>query len=296
MLKDIMSIAEFIYTVLLKPSPLRKAINFAIKCILPKTTKVKGAIIHLNPDDPVISGALTLNVYEKDEIDFFTEWFEPAMNFIDIGANVGLYSALALRAQTTLNSKILCIEPDPNSLFYLKKTLASNKTPNSNVILCPVAASDREEQIFLYKNSSNKGDNRIYADPLLDQIDEAYSKKLDTLCKENGINEVGFIKIDVQGAEFKAISGGCQILRQSKNCILMTEFWPYGLDKCNSSPNQYLDLLRELGFILFELEGKSLIHINDINNFVCKCSGRKYKNLICLKGSYLLSNKIRKLL
>ena len=291
-----MSVTEFIYTVLLKPSPLRKATNFAIKSILPQTSKVKGAVIHLNPNDPVISGALTLNVYEKDEIDFFTKWFQPEMNFIDIGANVGLYSALALRTQKSVNSMVLCTEPDPNSLVYLKRTLASNKTPNSNVVLCPVAASDKEEKIFLYKNSSNKGDNRIYADPLLDQIDEVYSKKLDTLCAENGIEEVGFLKIDVQGAEFKAISGGCQILRQSKNCILMTEFWPYGLDKCNSSPNQYLDLLRELGFILFELEGKSLIEINNIKNFVCKCSGRKYKNLICLKGSYLLNNKIRRLL
>jgi len=296
MLKDIVSVTEFIYTVLLKPSPLRNATNFAIKCILPKTTKVKGAIIHLNPDDPVISGALTLNVYEKDEIDFFTKWFHPEMNFIDIGANVGLYSALALKTHKGVSSKILCIEPDPNSLVYLKKTLASNKTPNSNVILCPVAASDKEEQIFLYKNFINKGDNRIYADPLLDQIDETYSKKLDTLCEENGINEVGFIKIDVQGAEHKAISGGCQILQRSKNCILMTEFWPYGLYKCRSSPSEYLNLLSELGFVLFELKGKRLSCIDDNKNFIYNFTGRKYKNLICIKGSHLLTNNCKRLI
>lgn len=288
-----MSVTEFIYTVLLKPSPLRKATNFVIKSILPQTSKVKDAVIHLNPDDPVISGALTLNVYEKDEIDFFTKWFQPEMNFIDIGANVGLYSALALRAQKGVNSKVLCIEPDPNSLVYLKRTLASNKTLNSNVVLCPVAASDNEEQIFLFKNSSNKWDNRIYSDPLLDQTDEVYSKKLDTLCAENGIEEVGFLKIDVQGAEFKAISGGYQILHQSKNCILMTEFWPYGLYKCNSSPNEYINLLRQLGFVLFELKGKRLSHISETEFFISKCTGRKYKNLVCLKGSHLLNQNYK---
>jgi FkbM family methyltransferase len=289
-----MSVTEFIYTVLLKPSPLRKATNFAIKSILPQTSKVKGAVIHLNPNDPVISGALTLNVYEKDEIDFFTKWFQPEMNFIDIGANVGLYSALALRTQKSVNSMVLCIEPDPNSLVYLKRTLASNKTPNSNVVLCPVAASDKEEKIFLYKNFINKGDNRIYADPLLDQIDEVYSKKLDTLCAENGIKEVGFLKIDVQGAEFKAISGGYQILQQSRNCILMTEFWPYGLYKCNSSPNEYINLLRELGFVLFELEGQRLSYISETEFFISRCTGRKYKNLVCLKGSHLLKQNFKK--
>lgn len=253
-------------------------------------------MIHLNPDDPVISGALTLNVYEKHEINFFTKWFQPEMNFIDVGANVGIYSALALRAQKTANSRVLCIEPDPNSIVYLKKTLSSNITPNNNVILCPVAASDKEEKIFLYKNSSNKGDNRIYADPLLDQIDETYSKKIDTLCEENGIDEVGFLKIDVQGAEFKAISGGGQILSKSKNCILMTEFWPYGLNKCNSSPNEYINLLRELGFVLFELKGKNLRRINDIEFFINKCKGRKYKNLICIKGSRLLNENFKSII
>jgi hypothetical protein len=128
-----MSVTEFIYTVLLKPSPLRKATNFVIKFILPQTSKVKDAVIHLNPDDPVISGALTLNVYEKDEIDFFTKWFQPEMNFIDIGANVGLYSALALRAQKGVNSKVLCIEPslkkrcqEGKFLFIYYQQLANN--------------------------------------------------------------------------------------------------------------------------------------------------------------------------
>lgn len=66
-----MSVPEFIYTVLLKPAPLRKAANFVLKSILPRTVEVKGAIIHLNPEDPVVSGALALNVYEKAEIEFF---------------------------------------------------------------------------------------------------------------------------------------------------------------------------------------------------------------------------------
>lgn len=280
-----MTAPEFIYTVLLKPAPLRKAANFVLKSILPRTVKVKGAIIHLNPRDPVVSGALALNVYEKAEIEFFSKWFEPDMNFIDVGANVGLYTGMALRKKNQ-NALALSIEPDLVSIKYLEKTINSNN--NNNIFLCPVAATEKPDKIFLYKNSQNKGDNRIYQDPLLDECNAIISNTIDNLCKTHCMKNVNFIKIDVQGAEFKALSGGYQILTESSDCILMTEFWPYGLSKCNSSPEDYLVFLQELGFSLFELSGKNIIKIKNFKNFTHKCSGRLYKNIIGFKGKYSL--------
>ena len=280
-----MSVPEFIYTVLLKPAPLRKAANFVLKSILPRTVEVKGAIIHLNPEDPVVSGALALNVYEKAEIEFFCKWFEPCMNFVDVGANVGLYTGMALRNKNQ-NAFALSIEPDLQSVNFLKKTIASNN--NKKVIICQVAASDKDNNIFLYKNSQNKGDNRIYPDSILDECDAIKSDTIDNLCKIHCIKKINFIKIDIQGAEFKAISGASQILTASPDCILMTEFWPYGLNKCNSCPEDYLIFLQELGFLLFELNGKKLIKIMNLKKIIDSSYGRSYRNIIGLKGRYLL--------
>jgi len=281
-----MNAPEFIYTVLLKPAPLRMAANFVIKFILPRTVKVKGAIIHLNPEDPVLSGALALNVYEKAEIEFFYKCFEPCMNFVDVGANVGLYTGMALRKKNQ-NAFVLSIEPDLQSVKFLKKTIASNN--NKNVFLCSIAASDKKDKIFLYKNSQNKGDNRIYPDSILDECDAINSDTIDNLCKIHRIKKIDFIKIDVQGAEFKALSGGSQILAKSPDCILMTEFWPEGLSKCNSSPEDLLIFLQELGFLLFELNGKNIIKIMNFKTFTQACSGRQYKNVIGLKGKHLIN-------
>ena len=91
-----MSLAEFVYTVLLKPRPLRRAANAAIRAMLPQRVRVGGATVWLNPDDPVISGALTLGQFERGEIAFFRSRFGADMTFVDVGANVGLYSAIAL--------------------------------------------------------------------------------------------------------------------------------------------------------------------------------------------------------
>jgi len=63
-----MSVAEFIYTVLLKPPPLRRAANGVIRALLPQRVRLDAASVWLNPQDPVVSGALTFRVYERGEI------------------------------------------------------------------------------------------------------------------------------------------------------------------------------------------------------------------------------------
>lgn len=288
-----MSIPEYIYTVLLKPPFLRSAANFFLTSILPSTLKVKGATIHLNPSDPVVSGALTLRSYEREEIAFFVRWFEQGMTFVDVGANVGLYTGLALHRSP--RSRVLCVEPDKISANYLKRTIESNTPPgeHSTVSLIQAAASDSKGKLTLYKNSQNKGDNRIYRDPLCDESESIESDTLDHLCEEANIRAIHFLKVDVQGAEFRVFSGARGILAQSTDCIVMTEFWPYGLRQCGGEPERYLALLRELGFVLFELAGEELLEVGAFENLIARAPGRVYRNLIGLKGKFVEKQKAK---
>jgi len=193
------TIAEFVYTILLKPRPLRRAANAAIRALLPGRIRVGEATVWLNPDDPVISGALTLGVYERGEIAYFRSRFGAGMTFIDIGANVGLYSALAL-STPGFRGRVLAIEPHSESRLYLQKTIESNAAAASGAALvCGHAASDRAETLTLYKNPENKGDNRLYPDPLLRGEETVAADTLDNICRRYAIASAQFIKIDVQG-------------------------------------------------------------------------------------------------
>jgi hypothetical protein len=122
--------------------------------LLPKTVIVGDALIWINPNDPVVSGALTFRVYERDEISFFRTHFSRDMTLIDVGANVGLYTGIAL-STTEFHGKVLAIEPDSESRYFLKKTIQSNIVPKrqSNVIVCDLAVSDCPGILKLYKNS-----------------------------------------------------------------------------------------------------------------------------------------------
>jgi hypothetical protein len=72
-------------------------VNWLIRRMIRKSINAKGATICLTPNDPVVSGALNLGVYEREEIQFFVDHFKSGMSFVDVGANLGLYTALAMR-------------------------------------------------------------------------------------------------------------------------------------------------------------------------------------------------------
>ncbi len=280
-----MNLAEFIYTVLLKPAPLKKSVNFVIRALLPKTIRVHDAKIHINPADPVVSGALMFGVYENLEIEFFKRHFDEKMTFLDIGANVGLYTGLALSLSNG-RGVILCFEPHPESLEFLRRTVEENSQDGvRNVHIFAAAASDTEGTSILYGNSDNKGDNRTYQDADLVEIGAISSLRIDDVCQANGIQEIQLVKIDVQGGEYQAIFGAKNILQKSTNSILISEFWPDGLRKAGSSAEQYLELLQSLGFVLYELTKRGLNPV-DQENIIENNQGRQYANIVGLKGIY----------
>lgn len=278
-----MSPSEFVYTVLLRPRPLRKLANAAIRGVLPRAVSVHGARIMLNPHDPVVSGALAMGVYEKEEIAFFQRHFRPGMTFVDVGANVGLYSGMAL-ATSGFSGTVLCVEPDADSRGFLKQTLEANGLGGrGRVVVCPVAASDRAESVPFYRNPENHGDNRLYSEAMLQPAGTVETETLDTLCAKNGIAAIDFLKIDVQGAEGRVLAGARKILQASPNVVLMTEFWPYGLTRCGSDPEVYLKTLESLGFSLGDSTGNPLSAAGR-KELIDRTSGRKYTNLFGFKG------------
>jgi FkbM family methyltransferase len=283
-----MTLPEFLYTVVLRPPWLRRPANALLRSLIPRMLRVHGARIALHPNDPVISGALTLRCYEKEEIAFFLRTFRPAMRFVDVGANVGLYTGLAL-SRGAGGGRILAVEPDAENAHYLRQTIAWNLAPGDEdrVTVVEAAVTDRDGPVALHKNPDNKGDNRIYANELSSAAEEVPGKTLDQLCLQAGLAEIDFLKMDVQGAEGHVLEGAREILARSPRTILMMEFWPQGLQACGSSPGRVLELLGALGFRLHELQGAKLHPVLHPQDLIARCPGRAYCNLIGTKDGAL---------
>ena len=271
-------LAEFVYCYLLRPWPLRQLTNWTIRKLLPKQVEIHGATVVLNPTDPVVSGALHFGVYEKAETRFFQSACRDGMTFLDVGANLCYYTALAARAVGP-NGRVLAVEPDPDSFGYLEQTIAANAV--GNVEAFPVAASDAPATLPLYISTDNRGDNRLYASGEDRPQVEVAARPLDALLRENKIDTVDLIKIDVQGYEPKVIAGLRETIAASPNLTLLTEFWPQGIDEAGEDANEFLQTLRELGLTLHELQPDgSLAELTDDTDLIARHQGRRYTNLI----------------
>jgi FkbM family methyltransferase len=124
---------------------------------------------------------------------------EGAFTFVDIGANVGLYS---LYLASCGNVQTLAIEPQPGILERLKFHVAAN--PSANIDVIPIALSDREGTATLVLNDSDSGGTHIdKQDGRQDAGDriEVPCRPLTAVLAEAGIAWIDALKIDVEGAE-----------------------------------------------------------------------------------------------
>jgi FkbM family methyltransferase len=122
-----------------------------------------------------------------------------AFTFVDIGANVGLYS---LYLASCGDVRTLAIEPQPGILERLRFHLAAN--PSAKVDVRPIALSDREGEATLVLNDSDSGGTHIdKQDGRRDPGERITvpSKPLLPVLSEAGITSIDALKIDVEGAE-----------------------------------------------------------------------------------------------
>ena len=275
---------EFIYCYILRPWPLRDITNWIIKRLLPIKVKIGNYFLYLNPSDPVVSGAIFFNVYEKSESKFIKSSCFEGMNILDIGANIGYYTALFSQL-AGVNGTVIAVEPDEESYKYLTKSV--NSFNYKNVFSFRLAASDTKQKLPLYISKDNRGDNRLYSTNQKRNSIIVECLTVDELLKENDIKNLDLIKIDVQGYEPKVLKGMRNIVKSSKQLMILSEFWPKGILEAGENPKEFLSMLRKMQFQLFELnKNGSLIILKpcDDQQFIKKYRGRKYTNIVCKKN------------
>jgi FkbM family methyltransferase len=289
-----MSLAQFIYTEVLKPKPLKALTNAILLKIIPETIQIGPATLYLDPNDPVVSGALTLRVYELSEQALFAKYLHGDMTLVDIGANVGLYTAISMH-HLDVDGRIIALEPFPQTFEFLQKNVTTNQ---NNGRTCPhvdafnLAATPEPCQIDLRLNPENRADNRLYRGTYQGKTEEwdtlpVEGRPVDDVLAEIGIEQVNFVKIDIQGYEQKAISGFQKTLERSQNVILLSEFWPKGLKEAGGSAQEYLQMLKNLGFTLYTLNERphgSVTPLLDCDALIARLPGRKYTDIVGVKG------------
>jgi len=289
-----MSLAEFIYTEVLKPKPLKALTRTILLRIIPDKIQVGPATLHLDRCDPVVSGALTLRVYELSEQAFFAKYVHGDMVLVDIGANMGLYTSVSMH-HLDAGGRIVAFEPFPQSFEILQKNVAANQADGRagpRVDAFNLAAAPEPASMELRLNPENRADNRMYRGTYKGRMEDwdtipVEGRPVDDVLAELGIQEVNFVKIDIQGYEQRAITGFRKTLARSRNVILLSEFWPKGLQESGGSATEYLQMLIDLGFTLHTLNEEprgTVTPLEDWGALIARLPERKYTNIVGVKG------------
>lgn len=141
------------------------------------------------------------------------EWIR-SMNggvFVDVGANIGLYSALASLYVDT----VIAIEPHPANCFLLRQIVDHNKLTNIKTVCAGCDCCDQEISGLLIKSMTNGSSGH--------QVGVASSHFVASLHLDVILNCLGHtpnhIKIDVDGAEDRVVRGASFSISQSASVL-----------------------------------------------------------------------------
>src|SRR5215204_2526758 len=192
-----------------------------------------------------------MTVHEDDLL----QLFRPTKGdiVVDVGAYLGRY-ALTSSNLVGENGRVVAIEGDPSHYKMLDKNLKLNKTSNVTAINCMAGSKDMHlivgsednylivsskdmhtyysEENYLIMESKDMHTN--YQESTFREFDETGKAQIgnttvhlntldNLLIKEYGINEVNWMKIDVEGAELEVLKGAHNILSNSKRINLLIE-------------------------------------------------------------------------
>lgn len=164
--------------------------------------------------------------------------------FVDVGANIGLYTVYACER----GAEVVAVEPDPTNVGRIRENLAANGA-RAEVV---AKAVDRTEGTVVMTEDLNER-NHLLTDGSSGRSVEATT--LDALLA----GRTAMVKIDVEGAEQAVLEGAEQSLRERRISLMQLE---WGLDEQSTIHDRspLLELLQRHGYALYENDRTGALH------------------------------------
>jgi len=191
--------------------------------------------------------------FEPNELFLLSRLLSPGGTFVDVGANIGLYTVAAARMVGPAGS-VLAIEPSERERALLQRNLARNGNTAAQIETRAVGERDGEVARLHLADIQHGGQNtlgavvyenvRIVSDQLVNIA------TLDSILADHGLSSVDVVKIDVEGGEHAVLMGASHLLA-SLRPIVMLELQDESLAAQGSSANEVLATLAERHYAVF---------------------------------------------
>jgi FkbM family methyltransferase len=220
-----------------------------------------GAKIHVDRADHLQLLIYYLGVFEPHAVAILRRSVRPGATVVDVGANIGVYSiesALAVGPK----GRVVSIEAAPGHVQKLRENVDLNRMTNVVVVETALGAAPGEGRLSL-----PDGDNLGMF--TLGSVSGSQShivavRTLDDVLGELGVDRVDFVKIDIEGSEYRALCGAKTTVTRDRPTILI-ELNEVALRRCSSSSAEVKKLLDSFGYRGWVVGCRSLEPINDLS-------------------------------
>jgi FkbM family methyltransferase len=155
-------------------------------------------------------GALLFDLSEQKRDIYGT--VRPGSVVVDAGANVGVFTKKALGMGA---AKVIAVEPSPDNLECLRRNLAA-EIAAGKVVVAAKGLWDKDDFLEFRMDPKNSARNTFVADIGAAAVTRVPVTTLDHLVRELGVERLDFIKMDIEGAEQKALAGGRETIAKFK--------------------------------------------------------------------------------
>jgi FkbM family methyltransferase len=181
-----------------------------------------GGVLLASADDLSLTPELAARgIYEPAFTRYLMRTLRPGYKAVDVGANIGVFTVL-MAGWVGPSGHVMAYEPNPDVLPFLRDNVALNWF-NDRVTIREAAASDADAKVAFYVTERFQGNSSMlepgdayFAHTPTDSVREI---EVDVESLDIGARELGHIdlvKIDVEGAEYRVLSGMARLLDEER--------------------------------------------------------------------------------
>lgn len=208
------------------------------------------------PEQDEVANFIREGWYEYQEQAFLWLFIRPGDVFFDCGAHVGLYSVLVGKVAHS-KIEIFCIEPDPNALPLLRDNLTTHHLGKAEIIDRALYSTSDTRVFFSATNGKT-----AYSSLVCDHDDSAQLEvatvTLDEILHDRNIDQVDFLKLDVEGAELDVLEGAKDSIANGRMPLVMFECTEMNLQATGKTTRDLLEGWRSEGYDLCRFNDSSL--------------------------------------
>lgn len=240
--------------------------------------------------DSELSKLIYVNDFERTEREFLKAYLKPGDLFVDVGANIGLFSLVAAKLVGP-SGRVYAFEPTGR----IYERLAINRMLNGfECMACfRLALSDHIGQQSLFVSKDGFDAWNSFAHPVAGQSFDHELVGCETwdhfAIQHDLLGKVSMIKLDVEGWEIPVLSGAKETLAREDAPLLQVEFTDAVSQSAGFLCKDSYRMLEDFGYrmFLYDARTRELLHDPIREDY-------PYLNLIATKRPEEVAHKLQK--